>query len=48
MATAAFGTMQEFQPASETIMAYLERLQAYLDANDVATAKRSSFLVSTI
>ena len=45
MATPAFGTMQEFQPGSET---YLERPQAYLDANDVAYAKRSSFLVSTI
>ena len=48
MATAAFGTMQEFQPVSETIPAYLKRLQAYLDVNDVTTAKRSSFLVSTI
>ena len=47
MATTAFGTKQEFQPGSETITAYLERLHAYLDAN-VSSAKRSPFLVSTI
>ena len=48
MATATVGIMQEFQPGSETIAPYLERLKAYLDANDVAAAKRGSFLVSTI
>ena len=48
MATATVGTMQEFQPGSETITAYLERLTAYLDAHDITSAKRSSFLVSTI
>ena len=48
MATATIGTMQEFQPGAEPIMAYLERLQAYLDANEIAQAKRASVLVSTI
>ena len=48
MATATVGSIQEFQPGAETISSYLERLQAYLDANDVIAAKRSSFLVSTI
>ena len=40
--------MQEFQPNTEPIMAYLERLQAYLDANDVTKGKRTSVLISTI
>ena len=48
MATATTGSMQEFQPGAETITAYLERLQAYLDANDIAEEKRASVLVSTI
>ena len=42
------GTMQEFQPGTEPILAYLERLDAYLHANAVAEEKRSSVLVSTI
>ena len=48
MATAIIGSMQEFQPGAETITAYLERLQAYLDANDIAEEKRASVLVSMI
>ena len=52
MATAMIGSMQEFQPGAESIMADLERLQAdlerlqaYLDANDVDKGKRTSVLV---
>ena len=48
MATAAIGSMQEFQPNTKPIMAYLERLQAYLDANSVSEGKRTAVLVSTI
>ena len=48
MATATIGSMQEFQSGTEPIMAYLKRLQAYLDANEVAEGKRTSVLVSTI
>ena len=48
MATAAFGQVQEFKPGSEPITAYLERFTAYLDANDIAGAKRSAILVSAI
>ena len=48
MATSAFGKIQEFEPGTETITAYLERFKAYLDANDITNAKRSSILVSTI
>ena len=40
--------MQEFQPGFETLTAFLECLQEYLDANDMETAKRGSFLVSII
>ena len=42
------GTMQEFQPGTEPILAYLERLDTYLHANAAAEEKRSSVLVSTI
>ncbi len=48
MATAAFGHFQEFQPGSEPISAYLERMQAYLDAHGVDEEKRSAILVSVI
>ena len=48
MATATIGSMQEFQPGAETITTYLERLQAYLDANAIGKEKRASVLVSTI
>ena len=48
MATSTIGTMQEFQPGSEPITAYLERLKAFLDANEIADDKRASVLISTI
>ena len=48
MANATFEQLREFHPGSETITAYLERFKAYLDANDVASGKRSSTLVSSI
>ena len=48
MATATIGTMQELQPGAEPIMAYLERLKAFLDANGIANDNRAAVLVSTI
>lgn len=42
MATEMIGVMEEFQPGGKSIMAWLERLHAYLDANDIAQAKRAS------
>ena len=44
------GTTDEHRTGTtdEPITAYLERLQAYLDANEVAEGKRTSVLVSTI
>ena len=48
MATATYGTLQEFKPELETITAYLERLKAYYEANDIPTAKRVPVLLSVI
>lgn len=50
MATATIGMMQKFQAGAKPIMAYLKRLQAYLDANNIAQANWDSVLhvVSTI
>ena len=43
-----FGRIQEFQPDSELISAYTERLQLYFEANDVASAKQVPVLLSVI
>ena len=48
MATSTYGTLQEFKPEYENISAYLERVKAYFDANDVPSAKRVSVLLSVI
>ena len=48
MATSTLGTLQEFKPEVETITAYLERLKAYYDANDVQSGKRVAVLLSVI
>ena len=46
MAGAVFGNLQEFQPDSETITAYLERTKVYFTANDIAAGKRVAVLLS--
>ena len=43
-----YGSLQEFSPEKETITAYLERLKAYYDANDIPSAKRVPVLLSVI
>lgn len=48
MATTTCGTLQEFKPECETITAYLKRLKAYFDANNVPSAKRVAVLISII
>ena len=48
MATSTYDTLQEFKPACENISAYLERVKAYFDTNDVPSAKRVSVLLSVI
>ena len=42
------GTMQEFQPGTEPILAFLKRQDAYLHTNAVAEEKPSLVHVSTI
>ena len=48
IATAMSGTMQKFQPDTEPILAYLDRLDTYLHANAVVEEICSYMLVSTI
>ena len=48
MAKSTYGTLQEFKPECEPITAYLERVKAYFDANDVPTNKRVAVLLSII
>ena len=46
--SSAFGRMKEFTPDTESISAYLERLQLYFDANRIAEDKRVSVLLTVI
>ena len=48
MATITYHMTKEFDPKSETISAYLECLQLYFEANDVANAKKVSVLLTVI
>ena len=48
MATSTYGVLQEFQPGSEPIAAYIERVQNYFAANDIASDKRVPVLLSVI
>lgn len=48
MAAYQLGRMQEFEPETESITAYLERLQNFFDANDIADAKKVPVLLSVI
>ena len=47
-ASAVFGNLQEFQPDSEIITAYLERTKIYFTANDVADEKKVAVLLTVI
>ena len=40
MATALFGTLQEFQPENDSITAYLKRAELFFKANDIADRKK--------
>ena len=48
MATQQLGRMQEFEPDTESISAYLERLQLFFEANDIADGKKVSVLLTVI
>ena len=45
---ATFGLIQEFQPDNERISAYLERVQMFFQANDIAEEKQVPILLSVI
>lgn len=48
MTSVIYGRIQPFVPATESISAYLERLDLYFSANDVADGKRVSVLLTVI
>ena len=48
MARSTFGSLQEFQPDSESITAYLERTSVYFTANSIDAAKQVPVLLSVI
>ena len=45
---AVIGSMREFNPESEKISAYLERMTIYFSANDIAEAKQAAVLLTVI
>ena len=48
MATALFGTLQEFQPENDSITAYLERAELFCKTNDIADGKKVAVLLSVL
>ena len=46
--TSRHGRLQELDVESETVTAYLERVELYFDANDVADDKKVPVLLSNI
>ena len=47
MAT-TYKQLQEFQPDSDSVTSYLERVSLYLDANGIAEGKRVPIMLSSI
>ena len=45
MATATIGQMQEFNPDTKSIRAYLERFKLFIAVNDIAEDKQGSTLL---
>ena len=48
MPAASFGRIDEFQPENESITTYLEHIDLFLAANDVATEKQVPVSLSVI
>ena len=48
MATVAVGHIEEFRPDVEHITTYLERMELYFIANDIADAKKAAVLLPCI
>ena len=45
---ATIGKLAEFDPGSDTVTAYVERTQLFLEANEIAEAKHAAVLLSAI
>ena len=45
---ATIGKVEEFQPELESIAAYLERMELFFDANNIATGRRVPMFLSVI
>jgi len=45
---ATIGKLSEFQPEKERISAYLERVQMFFEANDIAAEKQVAVLLTAI
>ena len=48
MATGTIGSIQEFDADAESVTAYLERVELFMDANEVTADKRVAVLLSVI
>ncbi len=46
--TMSYGRINEFQPENESVVAYLERIELYFQANDIAAAKQVPVFLSVI
>jgi len=46
--TTRVGTLDEFEPSSETVTNYVERVQMYFAANDIAEAKQVSTFLTAV
>ena len=45
---ATFGRLEEFNPRKETISSYLERIELYFMANEIADKKQVAVFLSVI
>ena len=45
---ATYGKLKEFEPDNEKISSYLERVELYFTANDIAAEKKVVILLSVI
>ena len=48
MAALSYGRTDEFQPENKSIAAYLERVELFFSANDIAAEKRVPVFLSVI
>lgn len=48
VASVAFGRIEEFRPEADNITSYLERIELFFTANEVADVKQAAVLLSCI